>query len=649
MNRMFPLSLLLEKVNEKQSVAVSGLPAPGAALFASRLARSRSLAVITPSAESAQAFARDLTFFSNGDEASGEAGPLYMPPSESLPFEQLTPDVDTAAMRISALAALSSGTQTVVIPVEALLQPVPPPDTLHQWVLKVAEGNTVDRDQLTGRLATMGYRREPVASQVGDMAVRGGILDIFSPLSEQPVRIELWDEDIQSIRHFDPQTQRSAGPVTEHHIFPVTEFLLEPAELDEAAHRLSQHLTAAGVGASERERIVSLFIERTGFPGANLYLPMAYGEPFYPLDHLHEETLVLLYEPHEIKAGINRFSSLAMDRHSPPQPEPETVYQDPEKALNKTTARKSITVSGFDLPDASNIPCLPPLADSVPASRPDRIVELIRLLEDRDEKETVVLCVHSPSAAERLGTVITEAGLAIRRVSTFPDAVGQPGTFLVTGNLSGGFRLPDEKLTIISDADLFGPVRIAKSSSVAFPEWELPIGSLVPGDMVVHIDHGIGRYEGLRQLDVAGAVDDFLQITYADEDSLYVPVWHMHRVQRYRSGLEKPPPLSKLGSVAWNRSKDRIRRSLKLMADELLKVSAARHGQVGHPFGQPDSMFREFEASFPWSETPDQDRSITEVISDMTSPTPMDRLVCGDVGFGKTEIALRAAFLAAAD
>jgi transcription-repair coupling factor (superfamily II helicase) len=679
---MFPLSLLLEKVDDKQTASLSGLTAAGAALFASRVARSRSITVITPSAESAQAFARDMSFFdgdsskdsrNNGNGGGNNDGdndrdndgnndrdnardnhrtrlaPVYMPPSESLPFEQLTPDVDTAAMRISALAALSSGTQTVVIPAEALLQPVPPPDILHRWVLKVAQGNTADRDLLIGRLATMGYRREPVVSQVGDMAIRGGILDIFSPLSEQPVRIELWDEDIQSIRYFDPQTQRSAGLTPEHFIFPVTELLLEPAELDEAAQRLGQHLTAAGVRASERERTVSLFSERTGFPGANLYLPLAYGEPFYPLDHLHEETLVLLYEPHEIKAGINRFSSLALDRHSPPQPEPETVYLDPEEAISQTTTRKGITVSGFDLPDASKIPCLPPLAESLPASRPDRIVELIRLLEDRDEKETVVLCVHSPSAAERLGSVITEAGLAIRRVDTFPETVRQPGIYLVTGSLSGGFSLPEEKLTVISDADLFGPARTVKRSSVAFPEWELPIGSLVPGDMVVHIDHGIGRYEGLRQLDVAGAVDDFLQITYAGEDCLYVPVWHMHRVQRYRSSLEKPPPLSKLGSVAWNRSKDRIRRSLKLMADELLKLSAARHGQVGHPFGQPDSMFREFEASFPWSETPDQERSITEVISDMTSPTPMDRLVCGDVGFGKTEVALRAAFLAAAD
>jgi len=220
---------------------------------------------------------------------------------------------------------------------------------------------------------------------------------------------------------------------------------------------------------------------------------------------------------------------------------------------------------------------------------------------------------------------------------------------MTTGALSGGFDLPEEGLTVISDADLFGPPSERKASRVALPEWELPIGSLMPGDIAVHIDHGIGRYEGLKQLDVAGSTDDFLHLTFADGDSLYVPVWQMNRIQRYRSGSEVLPTLSKLGSAAWNRSKTRIRKSLRLMADELLNLSASRQVQTGHSFATPDSLFREFEVSFPWTETPDQERTIAEVVEDMTSSRPMDRLVCGDVGFGKTEVALRAAFLAAAD
>ncbi|MDF1536295.1 MAG: transcription-repair coupling factor [bacterium] len=637
------LTSLIEQPGSNRAVPVSGLTLPGAALLASRLASSRPLAIITPSAESAQAFTRDLSLF------MGKAGPCTLPPSESLPYEQLTPDVDTAAARIAALASLRSGERTVVIPAEALSQPVPPPGALDRWVLTVREGASVDRDELTGRLAAMGYRREPVALHVGDVAVRGGIVDIFSPLSEKPMRIELWGEDIQSIRFFDPETQRSAGPAHDRSIFPVTEFLLGPEELKEAADRLSRQMAAAGVRAAERERTLSLFVERSGFPGASLYLPLAYGEAFYPLDHLHGETLIFLYEPREIRASLDRFSSLALKRHSPPFPEPGLVYQDPDRTYSEVTARPGISVSMFDLPGARSISCLPPLPDNLPASRPDRMVELIRLLEDKGGEDTVVLCIRSSSAAERLGSVIAEAGHLTRLAQGFPEAVRTPGTSLVIGTLSGGFHLPGEKLTIISDADIFGPARATRPSTVTFPEWELPIGSLIPGDVVVHIDHGIGRYEGLRQLEVAKTVDDFLQITYADGNSLYVPVWHMNRVQRYRSSSETPPPLSRLGSVSWNRSKDRIRRSLKLMADELLKVSAAREGQVGHPFRQPDSLFREFEASFPWAETPDQERSIAEVISDMTSPTPMDRLVCGDVGFGKTEVALRAAFLAAAD
>ncbi len=341
---MLPLPSLLEDLDSNQAAAVSGLNAPGAALLASRLAPSRSLVIITPDTESAQSFTRDLSLFTGG------TGPGYLPPSESLPFEQLTPDVDTAAARISALASLTSGEKTVVIPADALLQPVPPPGTLDRWVLTVREGDSLDRDQFTVRLAAMGYRRKPVAAQVGDMAVRGGILDIFSPLSQYPVRIELWDEDIQSIRYFDPETQRSAGPAHDRPLFPVTELLLETGELEEAADRIGRHLTSAGVGAAGRERTLSQFLERTGFPGLSSYLPLAYGQTFYPLDHLHEGTLILLFEPREIKARFNRFAALALDRHNPSLPEPGLVYQDPDKLYDEITSRPGIASRGSTSP-----------------------------------------------------------------------------------------------------------------------------------------------------------------------------------------------------------------------------------------------------------------------------------------------------------
>ena len=633
---------LLNKLEETGTAAISGVTAAAAAFFASGLRSQGGLVVITPDEESARSFTRDLSLF------LGEPEALYFPPIESLPYDNLTPDVDTAASRVAALTALKRGAVPVVLSAKALLQPTLPPAALAQWELIIRQGQVLDRDKTTGMLADMGYRREPVVSQVGDMAVRGGILDIYSPLMGDPVRVELWGDEVYSLRSFDPQTQRSGPDVKEQMVLPVTELLLSGDQRKEAGMRLGDFLAAGGVAAKERERMLSLFKDGLGFPGSGLFLPLLYSESSYPLDHLSRDTTIWLHEPEEIQASVQDFYDKASGRRSDALPAPENIYADPGAVQERIHSFKTISTGLFDRPGASPVRCLSPLPATLPSSRPDRIVELTRLLQEH-RKQPVIICVRSPAAADRLQSIISEAALQVRRVDTFSQALDDKGHSMVTGTLSGGFDLPEQGLIVISDADLFGPPSERKSARVAFPEWDLPIGSLTPGDTAVHIDHGICRYEGLRQLDVAGLTDDFLHLTFADGDSLYVPVWQMNRIQRYRSGSEKAPSLSKLGSAAWSRTRTRIRRSLKLMADELLKLSAARQGKTGHTFAAPDSLFREFEVSFPWTETPDQERTIVEVIGDMTSPRPMDRLVCGDVGFGKTEVALRAAFLAAAD
>ena len=633
---------LLDNLEKTGTAAVSGITASAAAFLASSLRDPGSLIVITPDEESARSFTRDLTLFLGKREA------LHFPPFESLPYENLTPDVDTTALRVSALAAASQGAGPVVIPAIALLQPTLPPAALQQWEFTLQRDQPLDRDEATGRLAAMGYRRKPVASQVGDMAVRGGILDIYSPLTGDPIRVELWGDEIHSLRFYDPETQRSGADVKEHVILPVTELLLDPEERKDAEVRLGDFLAAVGVAARERERTLSLFRDGLGLPGTGLFLPLLYSDSSYPLDHLSGKSLLWLHEPEEIRASLQGFNDKTFKRKTNTLPAPGKIYLDPAKVLESIYNYRTLSTGLFDRPGADLVGCLPPLPSTLPASRPDRIVELTRLLQER-RKQPVIICVRSSAAADRLESIISDAALEVRRVETFPDALKAGGLSMITGTLSGGFNLPEEDLTVISDADLFGQSSERKASRTAFPEWDLPIGSFLPGDIAVHIDHGVSRYEGLKQLDVAGSTDDFLHLIFADGDSLYVPVWQMNRIQRYRSGSEVTPTLSKLGSAAWNRSKTRIRKSLRLMADELLKLSAARQGQTGHSVAAPDSLFREFEVSFPWTETPDQERTIVEVIGDMTSPRPMDRLVCGDVGFGKTEVALRAAFLAAVD
>ncbi|UCG38381.1 MAG: transcription-repair coupling factor [bacterium] len=637
---MFPPASLLDDLEKSGTGAVSGLPAQATALLAARLPDAGRLVVITPDTDSARRFSQDLAVFLQTPRTH------YMPPSESEPYELLASDIDISSMRISALLAMGGGTGPVVLPSTALMQPVPTPGRLARWVMRLRRGQSLDRDLLLRQLAAMEYRRESVAAQVGDMAVRGGILDVFSPPLKHPLRIEMWDDQIHSIRTFDAQTQRSVEKLQECTILPVTELLLDPGEREDAAQRLRDHLVSTGMAAKERESALALLEERTDFPGLGLLLPVLSGERSYPQDHLAHDRLLLLCEPEEIASVLSRYWTEAGERRRRAFPAPGMIYRDPAAVQKGLAGRKRILAGIFDRQGATPVPCRHPLPSTIPASRPDRIAELARLLgEDKDEN--VVLMLRSDSAAQRLESIITDMGVRCRRAGTFTEALHGKGVGIVTGNLSGGFHLPEESLRVISDADLFGPAAERKPSRVSMPEWELPIGSLMEGDIVVHIDHGIGRYVGLRQLSVAGSVDDFLQLTYAEGDSLYVPVWQMNRVQRYRSGSQAAPPLSRLGSASWNRAKDRIRRSLRLMAGDLLRVSAARQSLKGHAFPPPDALFREFEMSFPWTETPDQERTISDVIQDMMSPAPMDRLVCGDVGFGKTEVALRAAFLAA--
>lgn len=633
---------LLDTMEKTGTGAVSGVTPAAAAYLASGLPDADNLVIVTPDEDSARSFARDLSLFLGTGKA------LYLPPLESIPYENLTPDVDTAALRVSALTSTRRGTGPVVLPAKALLQPAPPAAVLSRWELSLRKGQQVDRDSLAEKLSIMGYRREPVVSQVGDMAIRGGILDIFSPLSDKPVRIELWGDEVYSLRLFDPQTQRSGPDTDEGTILPVTELLLDPGQRREAESRLGDFLAAAGTTAREREGILSLFRNGLDLPGSGLLLPVLYSENSYPLDYLCEGSLLWLHEPEEIKARLSQWYGRASERRVASLPPPENIYLHPAKALAIMEGRRRLLTAAFERSGAAAIRCGPALPSTLPSSRPDRIAELTRLLQDRPERR-IIICVRSAAGTDRLESIIAQASLKVRRPRNFPEALEGEGLAMITGALSAGFSLPEEGLVVISDADLFGPPSERKTSRVTFPEWDLPIGSLLPGDIAVHIDHGIGRYEGLKQLKVAGSTDDFLHLTFLEGDSLYVPVWQMNRIQRYRSGSEGTPTLSRLGSASWNRSKNRIRRSLKLMADELLRLSAARQGQAGHAFAAPDSIFREFEVSFPWTETPDQERTIVEVIEDMKSPVPMDRLVCGDVGFGKTEVALRAAFLAAAD
>lgn len=618
---------------------LSSLSLSASAYLATTLPDPKSQLIVTPDRATAKAFAQDLNFFHPGAQA------LVLPEAESVPFQKMLPDMETVSARLRALGTLSASTAPVVISAPALLQPVVPPPVLARSDITLRAETSLDRELFLADLLSWGYSRVAVVSQVGEIAVRGGIIDIFSPAQDLPYRLELWDDDIKSIRIFDPDLQRSLETREQIHILPVTETIREAAFLTEGKARLRRTLSSLDITSREREGILALFVEGRDFPGISLFMPSIYCCQATPIDYLPEDALVILFEPEQVEGSLRDFSRLARDRATADLPSPGDVYADPETVFRDLSGRRHVKTGDIAGPDAREIDSGRALSFPGLAPRTDRIAELGRLIET-EKWPRLRIAARNETSAERISGLLAGLGHEVPGISQDNMISSDLSAGITIGHLTSGFYLADEGLAFVSDSDIFGPSREMRSGQKEAPDWDLPIGSLTAGDTVVHIEHGIARYEGLKQLELADNFGEYLHLAFSGGDTLYVPVQDMNRVQRYRSPSESPPPLSRLGTAAWGRSKERVRRSLKNMADELIRLSALRKSRPGHSFTEPDFIFREFEASFPWMETPDQERTIKEVLEDMMSPVPMDRLVCGDVGYGKTEVALRASFLA---
>ena len=619
-------------------ISLSGLPLSAAAYLASNLPEPEKLVAIAPDAAFAGALAGDLAFFLPGHEV------VTLPAVENNPMERMLPNTETESARMRAFLAISSGAGPVVIPAPALLQPAPPPEALTLAVVSIRVRDELNRDELLGTLLAWGYRRVSVVTQVGEVAVRGGIVDIFSPAHELPCRIELWEDDVQSLRAFDPDLQRSTEILAEFQIIPVSEIIRNTDVTAKGKARLSNALSAALITARERERCLDGWENGTGFPGIHLFMPFIYGDHAAPADYLREDSTVLLVEPGEVTASMKKFYTSAAARAAQGLPNPEEIYRDPEQVIVELTAGRHILTGLAGPPGSTPARCSPPLALGSESGRLESVLDFIRRMGG-ENGYAIRVAARSESSAQRIAQLLRDQGFEAPVHDSFLSTPLKPGFGIVSGQLSAGFILQDEKFAILSDSDIFGRPKKTRVGRSASPDWDLPVGSLTTGDTVVHIEHGICRFDGLKQLDLAEQFGEYLHLAFSGGDTLYVPVQDMNRVQRYRSAAEKAPPLSRLGTGVWGKAKERARRSLKNMATELIHLSATRKSRPGHAFSPPDFIFREFEASFPWTETPDQEKCISEVLADMMSPKPMDRLVCGDVGYGKTEVALRAAFL----
>ncbi len=644
---------------------VDGLP-PAAALatVATLLAGSDIPAlVITGRQDTAEEAVAALTEY-----LPPERAPALWPATEALPYEQLPSDQVTAARRVELLDHLtrSDTAPVIVAPARALTQPVSPPDVLRQESRLLKVGDRLDLESFLGAMLAGGYELAPLAEEPGQMARRGGIIDIYPPLRDGSIRIELFGDEIDSLRLFDPETQRSTGRLISVEILPPREISL--ARRDAALEALLALDTASlrPEVAEEWERNLQR-IEWGQVPQAlDLLAPYFLPAPASLLDYLPDRHLMIVLEPSSVQLSLGQLEKQAEELRETLEKAGELPFgmRRPYLGWDDLAPRlRAIRQLAFGPLPTGWSPPLAEIAGTEPgyaAGVPNYAGQISELVPDLKQLQrdhwTVVLATEQ---SERMTEVLEEHDIyplrrkqssAERSAPTRQIQPPAPGTIeVIHSSLSGGWRHDRLKLLLLTDREIFGYRHRARTVTRrrAKPAADL-LDKLAPGQFVVHLEHGIARYGGLVKLNTSGSEREYLLLQYAEHDRLYLPVDQLDRITLYEGGGLDPKP-TRLGTAEWARSKQRVRRVVREMAYELIRLYAARETAEGHAFA-PDSIWdHELEEAFPFTETRDQLRAVAAVKEDMEQIRPMDRLVCGDVGYGKTEVALRAAFKAVND
>lgn len=622
--------------------------ATGLALANAQQQHNGVLLVVTEDAASARQLQREMQFF-----GGTQLTVLNFPAWETLPYDSFSPHQDIISERLAALSQLLSGEPcTLVLPVASLMNRLPPRDFIGGQVFDLKVGEHFAVHSTRQRLESCGYRCVDTVNEHGEFALRGAVMDIFPAGSELPYRIDLFDDTIESLRSFDPETQRTVEKVSAIRLLPAREFLLTKNSINTFLDRWHARFIHSDPKKSALYQDIAAGIAS---PGAEYFLPLFFEQCAQLLDYLPDNCLIAqagnihaAAEKHQndIRA---RYESLHLEQYRPLLKPHEAFV-----ATEELFARLK-TFSGIDcFSDESNADDLgsATVPDIALHAREAHPLTALQSFLAQHNSTRLLICAESAGRADALHTLFAQQQLPLTNTENWLSFLQeQAPAALVQAALDRSVWLPDAKLLLLSESQLFGQQvlqqRRRKQQVDAADNAIRHLNELSLGAPVVHLEHGVGRYHGLTNLDIGGTPNEFLHLRYAGDTSLYVPVTSLHLISRYGGADPDLAPWHRLGSDQWQKARTKAAQQIEDVAAQLLEIHARRAARSRKAFEISDIEMQQFSAEFPFEETPDQQSAIAAVVADMLADKPMDRLVCGDVGFGKTEVAMRAAFLAA--
>ena len=663
---MNKVSLPADRLSPGKSLTIANAPDGFSCLIAADLARSfaaraktgaKRILVVCRDAERMAAFERALTFF------APDLSVLTFPAWDCLPYDRVSPNPSVSARRMATLAVLTqdgSGTGVVLTTVNALLQRVPARDAIGAQSVVMKAGSVRPMDGIVRWLEMNGFSRTSTVRDVGEYAVRGGILDLYVPGTPAPVRLDFFGDTLETIKSFDPETQRSAATLASLDLVPLSEVQLT----DETVRRFRLNYATEFGGQTRDDALYDAVSEKRRYPGMEHWLPMFVEKLETLFDYLPGAPVVL--EPLIEEAARERLSQIedycsarreALEAGQGPlyKPlKPNALYLSEDDWQARLAKAALARLQPFDVMDAANVIDAggKPGRNFAP-ERANESTNLFAVVADHvraltDASKHPVFAFWSEGSRDRMQHVLADHGLKdLRPVANWSDVLALPKNAigLAVFGLDTGFETANA--AFLSEQDILGdrftrPQRRQRRAEDFINE----VTSLNAGDLVVHVDHGIGRFMGLKAIEALGASHDCLEIHYADDSRLFLPVENLDLLSRYGSEGTNVQ-LDRLGGVGWQSRKARLKNRIREIAAELVKVAAARKLREAPKLVPPQGQYDEFCARFPYDETDDQETAIAAVLEDLAAGRPMDRLICGDVGFGKTEVALRAAFVAA--